>query len=80
MLFDTTHMFMSVTPNKSKEIKYLVKNWLKKQKATRKILESLIISIIGKILDWVILIKERHVLKSSNLQFGFKNKQVRKRY
>ncbi len=29
-------------------------------------------SIIGKILDWVILIKERHVLKSSNLQFGFK--------
>ncbi len=30
-------------------------------------------SIIGKILDWVILIKERHVLKSSNLQFGFKN-------
>ncbi len=30
-------------------------------------------SIIGKILDWVILIKEPHVLKSSNLQFGFKN-------
>ncbi len=26
-----------------------------------------IISIIGKILDWVILIKERHLLKSSNL-------------
>ncbi len=30
-------------------------------------------SIIGKVLDWVILIKECHVLKSSNLQFGFKN-------
>ncbi len=30
-------------------------------------------SIIGKHLDWVILMKERHVLKSSNLQFGFKN-------
>ncbi len=29
--------------------------------------------IIGKILDWVILIKECHVLKSSNLHFGFKN-------
>ncbi len=29
-------------------------------------------SIIGKILDWVILTKERHVLKSSNLQFGLK--------
>ncbi len=30
-------------------------------------------NIISKILDWVILIKEHHVLKSSNLQFGFKN-------
>ncbi len=30
-------------------------------------------SIIGNILDWVILIKECHVLKSSILQFGFKN-------
>ncbi len=30
-------------------------------------------SIIGEILDRVILIKEYHVLKSSNLQFGFKN-------
>ncbi len=29
-------------------------------------------SIIGKILDWVILIKECHILKSANLQFGFK--------
>ncbi len=29
-------------------------------------------SIIGKVLDWVILIKESHVLKSSNLQFGLK--------
>ncbi len=30
-------------------------------------------SIIGNILDWDILIKECHVLKSSNLQFGFTN-------
>ncbi len=30
-------------------------------------------SIIGKILDWVILIKECHLPKSSNLQFCFKN-------
>ncbi len=29
-------------------------------------------SIIGKLLDCVILIKECHVLKSSNLQVGFK--------
>ncbi len=30
-------------------------------------------SIIDKILVWVTLIKERHVLKSYNLQFAFKN-------
>ncbi len=30
-------------------------------------------SIIGKIGDWVILIKEYHVLKSFNIQFGLKN-------
>ena len=29
-------------------------------------------SILGKILDWVILIKEQHSLCSSELQFGFK--------
>ncbi len=30
-------------------------------------------SVIGKTLDWVILIEEQHVLTSSNLQFGFKH-------
>ncbi len=30
-------------------------------------------NVIGKTLDCVILIKERHVLTSSNLQFGFIN-------
>ncbi len=29
-------------------------------------------SIIGKILDWIILIKEEQSLSSSSLQFGFK--------
>ncbi len=29
-------------------------------------------SIIGKILDWIILIKEKHSLSSSSLQFNFK--------
>ncbi len=29
-------------------------------------------SIIGKIFDWVLLIKEKNVLNSSDLQFGFK--------
>ncbi len=42
VLFDTTQMIMSVTPDILREIKCLVKNWLKKQKATRKMLESLI--------------------------------------
>ncbi len=30
-------------------------------------------SVIGKTIEWVILIKECHVLTSYNLQFGFKN-------
>ncbi len=29
-------------------------------------------SIIGKILDWIMLIKEEQSLSSSSLQFGFK--------
>ena len=35
-----------------------------------------LISILSKILDWIILIKEQHSLCSSELQFGFKKRLI----